>query len=83
VAFGGDEVEVATAKLRGVLLLDADKSDPLNQFVVAGLMVNERLAIRARADQQDGPGAHDRAIAALAAAVIEHHAEIRDALAED
>jgi len=80
---GGEQVDVSTEKLRGLLLIDPDKSDPHNQRLIVGLIVNERLSIRVKAGWCEGTRALDgRAIAALAAAIIENYAEIRDVLAE-
>lgn len=82
-AFGGEAVEVSTEKLRGRLFIDDDKTDPLNLRMVVGLMVNERLSIRVKVGWRESTGSPDgEVIAALAAAIIENYAEIRDVLAE-
>ena len=72
--------EVPAARFRGVLLHQADKSDPLNQLVVAGISIKDRLAIRVTVEREDGRDAVDDAVAALALALVDHHAEIRDAM---
>ena len=72
--------EASAPRLRGILLRQADKSDPFNQLVVAGISIKGRLAIRVTVEREDGRDAVDDAIAALALALVDRHAEIRDAM---
>ena len=76
---------VSIGKMRTSLLFQADKSDPLNQLVVAGVTINERFCLKVlkvKMNRSPGSRAEEDAITALIAAVIENYAEIRDALAE-
>jgi hypothetical protein len=83
---GKDPVTVETdvpKGMRGAFLFQSDKSDPLNQLVVAGIVINEKLSLKVTVEREGKASAESRAIAILAAAIIDNAAEIRDALAAE
>lgn len=76
------ESAVDDSKIRVGFLRQADKSDPLNQLVVAHFVANERFALKVSIARAPGVDAEAEALRVMAAAIVEHYAEIRDAIAE-
>ena len=77
-------VEVNIGPITAAIMVEPDKSDPLSQVHVAAVMrVGKRLAIRATLEQDNIRDRGATALALLIAAVVEHHAEIRDAIAAE
>ena len=75
-------IEVDAEKIKAAVLIDADKSDPLNRLVVAYMKAGS-FGLRVTGENTGRRGDIAAVLGPLIAAVIECHTEIRYALAED
>ena len=76
------EAVAVSGRIEGCILLGADKSDPLNQLVVAGIKIPGKFAIRVTVTRYESKEPENEALGLLAEAIVQCHSEIRDALAE-